>query len=308
MRLRVSVTVCIFCALLILNMNLFGAQAQNYVQYKIQLGTDGKAVWTVTQVTAINGPVDTLTDFQQKVASLIDAATNQTKRAMSLDPNSLVISTSSSSNESKIVEYMFTWLNFSVIQNTIVTFGDVFSVSNFFNQLYGDGALVISYPSTYTIKSVAPAPDVSNNSSQTLEWLGTQFFVNGSPHIELTAFSPPTTSNGNNWELPVLIGVASAAVATALAGGFMLRRRKRKTVEAAEMHKLAESFIESEEQKIVNIIQSNGGTMLQSAVTEQSRFSKAKASQLLSALEKKGIVRRYKKGRDKIVTLAERGK
>jgi uncharacterized membrane protein len=39
-------------------------------------------------------------------------------------------------------------------------------------------------------------------------------------------------------------------------------------------------------------------------IAEQCRFSKAKTSQLVAALEQKGVVRRYKKGRDKIVTLA----
>ena len=56
-------------------------------------------------------------------------------------------------------------------------------------------------------------------------------------------------------------------------------------------------------QKIIKIIKSSGGTIRQSAITEQAKFSKAKASQLLAALEQKQIVTRVKKGRDKIVSL-----
>jgi uncharacterized membrane protein len=48
--------------------------------------------------------------------------------------------------------------------------------------------------------------------------------------------------------------------------------------------------------------------MRQSEITEQCRFSKAKTSQLLSDLEGRGIITRYKKGRDKIVSLKERVK
>jgi uncharacterized membrane protein len=229
---------------------------------------------------------------------------------MSLDPDSPQISTTISSNESKITEYVFVWFNFSTVQNASLTFGDAFSVDGFFNQLYGDGALQITYPSSYTLKSVSPAPDERSDSTRTLGWLGTQFFINGNPRIELSATAPPTssptpnpTASDTGWQLPVLIGAGSAAAVAAFAVGFIVRRRRRKTVSPAEA-----PLIESEEQKIVKILQSNGGTMLQSAVTEQSRFSKAKASQLLSALEEKGVVRRYKKGRDKIVTLANRGK
>jgi uncharacterized membrane protein len=67
-------------------------------------------------------------------------------------------------------------------------------------------------------------------------------------------------------------------------------------------------LIESDEEKIIKIIRSSGGKVRQSTITEQCRFSKAKTSQLLAALEQKGIITRYKKGRDKIVTLNERVK
>jgi uncharacterized membrane protein len=66
--------------------------------------------------------------------------------------------------------------------------------------------------------------------------------------------------------------------------------------------------VETEEDKILKSLRLHGGSQFQSAITESCRFSKAKTSQLLSALEKKGLVTRYKKGRDKIVTLTEQGK
>ena len=66
---------------------------------------------------------------------------------------------------------------------------------------------------------------------------------------------------------------------------------------------MAKSLVESDEDKIIEIIKSSGGTLRQSAITEKSRFSKAKTSQLLTALEQKRVVTRVKKGRDKIVTL-----
>jgi uncharacterized membrane protein len=58
----------------------------------------------------------------------------------------------------------------------------------------------------------------------------------------------------------------------------------------------------------VKLIKSSGGTLHQSAITDQFGFSKAKTSQLLAVLERKGIIRRYKKGRDKIVVLVEERK
>jgi uncharacterized membrane protein len=316
MRFRLLIALCFVFVVLFLFASLYRAQAQTYIQYKVQVNIDGSASWTITQISDTNGTVDTWEGFQQRVASLIDAAANQTQREMSLDPNSLSLSSNISTYQSKTVEYLFTWQNFSITQNGQITFGDVFAVNGFFNQLYGDGGLQIGYPATYAVKSVSPVPDEKDYSTQTLEWLGTQFFVNQKPSITLATSSvtpspsPDQATNSYDWQPYALISLVSAlAVAVSLAGFHVARRRKRKTNELNEAIKLADmTAIESEEQKIVKIIQSNGGSAFQSSITEQSKFSKAKTSQLLTALEKKGVVRRYKKGRDKIVTLAERGK
>ncbi len=316
MRFRLLIAFCFVFAVLFLLASLYRAQAQTYIQYKVQVNIDGSASWTITHISDINGTVDTWEGFEQRVASLIDAAANQTQREMSLDPNSLSLSTNISTNQSKTVEYLFTWQNFSITQNGQITFGDVFLVNGFFNQLYGDGGLKIRYPATYAVKSVSPVPDEKDYSNQTLEWLGTQFFVNEKPSIALAISSvtpspsPDQATNRNDWQPYALISLVSAlAVAVSLAGFYVARRRKRKNNELTEAIKLADMpAIESEEQKIVKIIQFNGGSAFQSSITGQSKFSKAKTSQLLTALERKGVVRRYKKGRDKIVTLAERGK
>ena len=208
MRFRAFVVLCFICVLLVQFFPLETAQAQNYIQYKVQVNGDGSAVWIITQVSESSGTVDSWAGFQQRVASLIEVAANQTQREMSLDLNSPQISTTISSNLSKITEYMFTWVNLSTIQDGNLMFGDVFSVSGFFNQLYGDGVLQITYPSTYILKSVSPAPDERIDSTQSLQWLGTQFFVNGNPHFELSLFSLPTstptpdqTANNSGWQL-----------------------------------------------------------------------------------------------------------
>ena len=65
---------------------------------------------------------------------------------------------------------------------------------------------------------------------------------------------------------------------------------------------------ENEEEKVLRVIRSSVGGVYQSAITERCKFSKAKTSQLLSALEREGKVRRVKKGRDKIVNIVEETK
>ena len=85
--------------------------------------------------------------------------------------------------------------------------------------------------------------------------------------------------------------------------------KRRKTSQSKSMVIPAEpAEVETEEGKILKLLKLSGGSMRQSAIVDQSRFSKAKTSQLLTVLEKKGTITRYKKGRDKIVNLTERVK
>lgn len=317
-KFQVIVSALVLC-LIVLVTPICGAQSQaNVVQYSIVLNGDGSAFWTITQVMSINSTTDTWNGFMQRALSLVAAAAVQTEREMAVDNSSFEMSTTNfQDSQSKTTEYLFTWLNFSIMQSASLTFGDIFRIKNFFGQLYGDGTLQVAYPPTYVVQSVSPSPNQRNDSQHLLEWLGTQFFVNGNPSITLTLSSPTTQQTGGStpsragteWQLYVLIGViVAAAFSTFLAAFYLIRRRRSKTSDLAEAVALANaSILESEEQKVLKVLRSHGGSMFQSAITEECRFSKAKTSQLLSALERKGVVRRYKKGRDKIVTLVERG-
>lgn len=282
------------------------AQAQTYTQYRIQLNGDRSATWTITQVSGINGTVDTWAGFQNKVIALVNAAAIQTERAMSVDGNSLQMSTSIASGNSKNTDYAFTWLNFSMSKNGQLIAGDVFGVNGFFNQLYDDGALQINYPANYTLESVTPTPDQKDLSTQTLQWLGTQFFVAEKPHMVLGA-QKATAANSLQLPLYMLASVSTVvAIAAVAAGWVFFMNQRKKTAQDAAPTTLA--FPETEEEKVLRVLRSSGGSAYQSAITEQCRFSKAKTSQLLTALEREGKVRRIKKGRDKIVNITEQAR
>jgi uncharacterized membrane protein len=307
MKLRTSTALLITMAFILIIASSGRAQAQTYTQYKIQLNSDSSATWTITQVSGINGTADTWTGFQEKITALVNAAASQTNRPMSIDDSSLQMSTFFTSNDSKTTEYTFTWLNFSITENGRLIAGDVFGVAGFFDKLYGDGELQINYPANYTLESVTPTPDQKDTSTQTLEWLGTQFFVTEKPSIVLKAQERAPANSGQQPSYVLLASVSAVAViAAVIASWFFLINRRHKAKEKPVVATL--TLPETEEEKVLRVLRSNGGSAYQSAITEQCRFSKAKTSQLLTALERKGIVRRYKKGRDKIVNLIEQVK
>ena len=292
-RVRHLLIVAAFLALLLLP--IYEAQGQDYVEYNVRINDDGSAAWRIVQVSDINAPVDSWTGFQQRILDLVDSAASVSHREMSLDFDSLQIDTETSA-ESKTTEYVFNWLNFSIIQNQLITFGDVFSVENFFGQLYGDAALKITYPPNFAVKSVSPELNERDNQTQTLVWFRTQDFVSGNPSIVLTSGS------GGDWLLYLAVSIVTVAVGVSIASFFVFRKRKSNAKAATTASLTATSLVETDEDKIIKIIKSAGGTMRQSVITEQTRFSKAKTSQLLTALEQKGVVTRHKKGRDKIVS------
>jgi uncharacterized membrane protein len=205
-------------------------------------------------------------------------------------------------------EYKFEWQNFCEVEDAQIVIGDVFRSPNFFDQLYGDGEVYITYPLQYVVQTVQPAPFLQNDSIQTLEWLGTKDLQNGTRIVlmqESTTLSFVDTLKGN----AVLIAGLLAIAAGSSISFYMFRRNRKKKVKALENVEVrSPPEMESDEQKAVKLIRSSGGNLYQSSITDQLGFSKAKTSQLLGILEHKGVIRRYKKGRDKIVVLLEQEK
>ncbi len=286
--------------LILLSLPINNVQGQDYIEYNIRINDDASAEWRIIQVSDINAPIDTWTEFQQRIPDLVEAAANATQREMGLDFDSMQIDTTISS-ESKTTEYLFTWLNFSMNQGHLLSFGDVFRVDNFFAQLYGDSSLKITYSPNFAVKSIFPEPNERDNRTQTLVWYRTQDFLSGNPAIVLT--SNPAENGDGNWLAYAAVGVVTASTIASITIFFVLKRRKSAGKTIATKFPTVKSMVESDEDKIIEIIKSSGGTLRQSAITEKSKFSKAKTSQLLTALEQKRVVTRVKKGRDKIVTL-----
>jgi len=306
MKLHILITIISFTLLLFLHKTTYG---EGQIEYTVQIDNAGSATWIIIQVVDFNASVDTWEEFQNRITSLVYAARDTTQRDMAVDTISLSTETTSPGS-SKTVEYEFYWKNFSKIEDTKIIVGDVFQVENFFFQLYGDGELYITYPSQYVVETVSPSPNKRDDSLKMLKWFRTQDFINGNPTVTLMEKSPTSGFLETLGQNAPIIMVSLVLVATGTSAGFYLfKRHKKREKETIEKSEIPIPFgIESDEEKIVRILRSSGGSLHQSAIANQSRFSKAKTSQLLAVLEGKGIVSRYKKGRDKIVTLIEQDK
>jgi uncharacterized membrane protein len=297
-RLIICLAIAIAATLLA---SLHTVQCQDYYAYSVQVRSDNSAVWTITQFTDINASTTSWASYQQKVYGLVNDAANLTHRSMAVDGNSLEINTTLSS-ESKITEYTFIWLNFSASQGDELVFGDVFSVNNFFGQLFGDASIQLTYPQEYTPKSVDPQPYQRMDDQNLMKWARTQDLAGGNVKIVLAPSGQ--SSGGSSWAQSSFIGVAvvGVVVPVGLVGFLIFRKRRNNSGSQLTVRTVASLALESDEDKILKIVKSSGGSMRQTEIAEQLGYSKAKTSQLLTALEDGGVLARYKKGRDKIVT------
>jgi uncharacterized membrane protein len=297
--------VCILTLTLILMFLTNIAKGQEYFEYNVQLRSDGSALWMITQFSPANASAETWERFSQKVFDLVDSAQTMTHRDMTVDESSLQINTTISA-ESKITEYSFVWRNFSVMSGNKLSFGDVFQVNGFFTQLFGDAALELSYPLNYGVESVYPPPYDRQDASYTLKWVRTTDLASAKVNVVLTLQQNAGNAAPPQYDFVVLV-VLVVAISVSVPAFYSYRRRERDAKKASELPTVP-LVLDTEEDKIIKLLKTSGGVMRQSEITEHSKFSKAKTSQLLSALENSGKLTRYKKGRDKIVTIKERVK
>jgi uncharacterized membrane protein len=267
----------------------------DHIEYNINLNINGTATWKIIQVTDINSTTDSLEKFQQRILTAINEARESTSRNMALDFTSLELKTDMHwETSSQTIEYIFRWENFSILKDGKIVFGDALS-SNLFSAFYGNGELYVTYPPKYSISSLSARPDEQNNSTQTLHWYRTQDFPT-TPFITLTE-----NSDFNN--LPLTILVAAFSGAGAFAFGFFVfsnrRQRKRNTTQVTAPTPWKDT--QNSEEKILQLLKQSGGSVKQSEICTELKFSRTKTSLLLAEMEKNNHVKRDKKGKNKIV-------
>jgi len=290
----------LFTTLLLASQSVGGS---DYLDYNIHIIKDGSALWTITQVTDIDSSVDSWEEFEERVFTTVNDAIDCTGREMAVDLASLEMKTEIYwETSSKKIEYRFRWENFSVVEERQISFGDVFS-DEFFSLLYGDGELYITYPAEYDLKSVSLAPNQRENSTQTLHWYRTQDFLVGDPNFLLASRDAVSNEDFPLFTVAVLGSVAFGAVTISFLILKQRIKRKEKLPKSDEFSSWQE--IENDQERILQLLRSSGGNLKQSEVCQKLRFSRAKTSLLLTEMEKNSLVRRRKKGKNKIVFLME---
>jgi len=283
--------------------------------YTISLQPDGSALWSVEYRTPL-ATSDDLSGFRNYSAGINSVylpqledlmqhssseAATATSRPMSVDnfSGSAVVQTSPT-GQFGVVTYTFTWTNFSVPGGGLVT-GDSFAGGLYLDK---DSALIIRYPSGYSVTSANPAPDQQSDAS--LTWYGQREFGAGEPQVVLAGPSLP---------VPPLIALVAAVILVAVAGFAVYRRKKSfppgLDAEPDEPDTMAPSLsyedMASIEEKILRILKAHGGERFQSEIVRDLGLPKSTVSSTLNDLHRQGRILKIKKGRENLIRLAGTG-
>lgn len=105
----------------------------------------------------------------------------------------------------------------------------------------------------------------------------------------------------------VIIAVLLLVIAAMVAWIFLQMRRKPATEpitkEKPAQKKTDVSALDSDEKKIIEILQEKGGSAFQSDVIKGLGYSKVKVSRMLDRLEQKGVLERKRRGMANLVVL-----
>jgi len=280
------------------------------LEYRIEVHADGSATWVIEHrflkgeneplFAQLSNPTYFSDVFVENIKSLVNATREKTRR-MNMTVENFVM-TASVLGSYSLVRYQFDWKEFAETEDTRIKIGDVFSVEGLF--LYGEGTVKIVYPSEYIVDSVSPSPHAESN--QTLTWYGIEDFELGEPKIVLGQEKAASGFIDIIKENALMIGSLIALVGVSSVGLYYFKLRKREMISAKAPLPPSVLTIEDDEEKVVNLLRAAGGSLYQSTIADQCGFSRAKASKLLAAMEKRSKIRRVEKGREKVVTLIDK--
>jgi len=164
--------------------------------YRIILHKDSSATWVIELSTALDSPEDLdafklfenntdrtafLSSFESTIGRIVSRAASLTGRPMEAENFSLSISTSGIIRQRGVIQYRFTWVNFSLKTSETIEVGDVFE-GGFY--LFQDETLEIHYSELaedYFLKLVSPQP--SGTDVSRLIWIGKIDFPDGEPRL-----------------------------------------------------------------------------------------------------------------------------
>lgn len=303
------------------------------IQIRTRLDTDERVdEYRAFQARFRNDTAEYLGPFRERMQGVVAGAANATGREMRATNFAATTSLQQVPRRWGIVTYEFTWTNVTARRNGTLVLGDIFQGGFFIG---ANDTLQVVAPAAYEVTRVDPAPD--NREGDTVTWNGREDFADTRPRV---VFAPVgsgapegESSDGDGSVLgdigvPVVIG----AVAVGLLGlvGVAVYRRRHEPAgagsaeptgtadgqtaapdavppQAAETGESGEAgspaAVMTDEERVLALLDANGGRMRQAAIAEEFDWSASKTSRVVGGMADDDSVEKLQLGRENLVAL-----
>jgi uncharacterized membrane protein len=303
------------------------------IEYRVALDSENTTEAFESLQRDIEGNTsDYRTQFATRMRSTVASAENATGREMAVENVTVEATTSPISGEYGIVRYSFDWVGFATVVDDQLAAGE--ALAGLF--LDADTRLTFRWPEGYVVDLVEPEPDRESENSVT--WTGPREFDVGQPRVivrEANA-SPPWGlvvgillfgGGGAVWyfrrertkraETPDAAGGPSSAAGTVPSGGPPPTSGGPPESDDAAAQVGSESAgaaasagdgtddtpeeLLSPEERVLRLLEENGGRVKQKVVTEELDWSAARTSQVVGDLREAGEVESFRLGRENVL-------
>lgn len=283
------------------------------IEYSVRLDDDNEtAAFEDLQSDIAANESEYRDQFERRMRPTVRTAENSTSREMAIRNVSVTAEKRQLPQQFGVVRYSFEWIGFAAVDGDRLLIGDVLE-----GLFLGENTrLVVSWPTDYEVRELAPEPDNRGESSAT--WFGPREFGRGEPHVVVAPASPLPVSG---WSLG-LVAVVVAGLGASWWYRDRLPRLSRTVrtdraetegvdappVDEGDGDEAAEASSEallSPEERVVRLLEERGGRMRQQEVVSEFDWTAARTSQVVGKLRDEGTIETFRLGRENVLTFSD---
>lgn len=287
------------------------------------VGPDGDATWRVTYRLELEGNESVqafealqadiranesayLGPFADRMRRTADTAATATRREMAIRNLSITTQrTAQPDAEFGEVVFAFTWVGFAAVEDGTVRVGD--AVDGLF--LDEESSLTLGWTDELRVESQAPRADTTTERRVT--WRGPLEFEAGEPRVTVVS---DAESGGPGGVPPTVLLVAGLLVAAGVGVAVYLRGDDGEATPTANTDTEEQATTDSQEppsellsneERVLTLVEENGGRIKQKEVADQLDWSAAMTSQVVGDLREADEIETFRIGRENVLTLPE---
>jgi len=294
-----------------------GGDAEWKIEYWTRLETDeDEAAFEELREDIESDPEPYAERFQERMDTTAESAESATGREMAIDGMNVTAEKKELPREYGVLRYEFRWSNFAATEDDRLVVGD--AIDGLF--LDAESSLSISWSGTHELLEASPQPSETRDGS--IVYNGPTDFGDGEPRIELGPQGATTPADDTATGISLPLGVAAVVLILIAAGAFVIYRRRDGPADeppggdsgegepsgaSGKAGSQPDTELLSNEEQVLQLIESEGGRMKQKAVAEQLGWTDAKTSQVTKTLREEGDLEGFRLGRENVLSLPEDG-